>query len=111
VTCDGVVLLRCPCPDASSAARIADAALEAGLAAAATTTEGFSRYSWQGTRHAQPETVLTLTTVNRCAAALAALVARLHPYDLPAITWTACHATDTTAAWARDACAGSRDPV
>ncbi len=99
-----VVLLRCPCPDAESAARIADAALDARLAAAATTTAGDSRYRWDGTLHHHAETVLTLTTLDRCRAPLCDLIAALHPYDLPALTWVVAETTAAVAAWAQACC-------
>lgn len=100
-----VLLVRCPCPDADSAARIADAALDARLAAAATTTAGESRYRWNGSLHRHPETVLTLTTLDARRAALCDLIDRLHPYELPAITWVPTGATAATVAWAMACCA------
>jgi periplasmic divalent cation tolerance protein len=105
-----VLVLRCPCPDAASAARIADAALVAHLAAAATTTEVRSRYRWQDMLHDHPETVLTLTTMQACRAALCDLIAQEHPYDLPAITWVEAGATAATADWAHAACAPEIGP-
>lgn len=104
------MLVRCPCPDADGAARIADAALAARLAAAATTSDGHSRYRWDGALHAHPETVLTLTTTAACRAALCDLIVRLHPYELPAIVWGHAGATAATADWARDACTRNPDP-
>lgn len=46
---------------------------------------------------------LLLTTTATRRAALCDLIARLHPYELPAITWVAAGATDATADWARAA--------
>ena len=100
-----VLLVRCPCPDADSAARIADAGLDARLAAAATTTAGESRYRWNGSLHRHPETVLTLTTLDARRTALCDLIDRLHPYELPAITWVPAGASATTVAWATACCA------
>lgn len=100
-----VLLLRCPCPDPASAARIADAALDARLAAAATTTAGDSRYRWDGALHHHAETVLTLTTLDRCRDDLCALIVRHHPYALPAITWVVAGACPATAHWVAAACA------
>ncbi|MGS4945664.1 divalent cation tolerance protein CutA [Meridianimarinicoccus sp. RP-17] len=109
MTGGAVILLRCPCPDADSAARIADAAIDARLAAAATLSDGESRYRWQGAIHAHPETVLLLTTVEDRRTALCDLIARLHPYDLPAITWVHADATPATGDWAHAACTGEPD--
>lgn len=99
-----VLLLRCPCPDTDSAARIADAALDARLAAAATITAGDSRYRWAGALHHHAETVLTLTTMDRCRQDLCALIMGHHPYALPAITWMAVGASHATTHWVAAAC-------
>lgn len=104
MTGGAVVLLRCPCPDDACAARIAAVALDARLAAAATTTAGDSRYLWEGRLHHHAETVLTLTTLDACRMDLCALIARHHPYALPAITWVTAGATRATADWVATAC-------
>ena len=94
------ITLTCPCPDAACAQRIGRAAVEARLAACANLHGPMtSIYHWQGTVEQATEWQMHLKSRAGCLPDLVALIRRLHPYDLPAITWTACGTDPDTAAW------------
>ena len=84
------LLIRVTCPSEDSAKTIAHAAIERRLAACAN-IEGpvSSTYVWKGVIEQDTEHVLWLKTVEPCWEALEALIADLHPYDVPAIVATA----------------------
>jgi len=73
-------------PDAEVGARIGRALVEEGLAACANLLPGVrSIYRWQGAVHEGAEVLLILKTRAALAAALAARVRALHPYELPEV--------------------------
>ncbi|RAP41423.1 divalent-cation tolerance protein CutA [Rhodovulum viride] len=88
------------CPDIDSARAIARAALDGRLAACANILPGVvSLFHWQGRIDEEPELQLTLKTDDWHRAALVALIAENHPYDLPVITWETVETTPEAAAW------------
>jgi len=72
------------CPDADAARRIADALVEARLAACVSVLPGLqSTYRWQGAiEHAQ-EQLLLIKTTREAWPALQSRLRELHPYELP----------------------------
>lgn len=86
ITDAAMIEVEVNCPDADTARRIAQGAVQAGLAACANILPGVeSIYLWQGRVNAEPEVALRLKSRGACFTALCALITRLHPYDLPAI--------------------------
>ena len=82
------------CPDRTTAERIARRLLAARLAASVNIGSGIdSIYRWRGAVERAAEVPLVVKTRAAHFAAVAAEVAALHPYEVPAIT-----ATDITAA-------------
>lgn len=74
----------CTCPDEASAARIADALVEARLAACVSQLTGLrSVYRWQGEIERADEVLLVIKTTPDRLDALTELVRALHPYELP----------------------------
>jgi len=80
------LLVFCSCPDADSAARLADALVEERLAACVTRLPGAtSVYHWEGTVHRDPEVVLIIKTTGERLANLTARIEALHPYEVPEV--------------------------
>jgi periplasmic divalent cation tolerance protein len=81
-----LLLIRITCPSRRVAEDIADAAIEARLAACAN-LEGpvASTYRWKNVVEQAFEFILWLKAPPANWAKLEALTARLHPYDVPAI--------------------------
>lgn len=81
-----LVLIRVTCPSRRVAEEIADAALEARLAACAN-LEGpvSSTYRWKGVIEQSFEFMLWLKAPEANWAKIDQLVVRLHPYEIPAI--------------------------
>ena len=101
-------LIWCPFADEDSAARAADALLEAGLIACANILPGVrSIYRWQGERgEARECAVLFKTSAKRLDEAVRRL-ADIHPYDAPAIIgWKADAAGEATLGWLDSETAG-----
>jgi len=74
------------CPDRETARALAAALLDARLVACANIYgEIESHYVWQGTREAGTEIPLALKTRAELIPAVCAMVAELHPYDVPPI--------------------------
>jgi periplasmic divalent cation tolerance protein len=81
-----VTRLLVHCPDRETARSLAAALLDARLVACANIYgEIESHYVWQGTREAETEIPLALKTRSELIPAVAAMVERLHPYDVPPI--------------------------
>jgi periplasmic divalent cation tolerance protein len=81
-----VTRLLVHCPDRETARSLAAALLDARLVACANIYgEIESHYVWQGTREAETEIPLALKTRSDLIPAVAAMVERLHPYDVPPI--------------------------
>ena len=80
------LLVLCTCPDEASAQSIADALVEARLAACVNRLPGVaSTYRWQGKVHRDREHLLLIKTTRERFPALRDRVVALHPYDLPEV--------------------------
>ena len=72
------------------------------LAACVQMEEGLlSRYHWNGQLCEEPEVRLVIKTLPACAAALQALFAEHHPYDVPQFLAVTMSASPDYAAWLR----------
>lgn len=88
------------CDSVETAERLARAALDRRLAACANIVPGvLSLFHWQGALAEDTEAALTFKTTDANRPALVALIAELHPYDLPAITWETVGTTPEAEAW------------
>ncbi|MDJ0860308.1 MAG: divalent-cation tolerance protein CutA [Dinoroseobacter sp.] len=88
------------CPDIETARSIARSALERKLVACANVLPGVeSHFWWEGQVSHESEVLLVLKTTDAHRAHLVALVAQEHPYDLPALTWSADGAPDAVTDW------------
>jgi len=94
-----IALVRATFADRAEAERIARAAVEARLAACANLTAAESIFAWDGRIAVEPEIVGVFKTRSRLAPFLAARIAALHSYELPAITWWTVAADDRVIAW------------
>jgi len=97
-----LILLRITCPSRRVAEDIADAALEARLAACAN-LEGpvSSTYRWKGVIEQSFEFILWLKAPEANWAKLDGLINRVHPYDVPAIVaMPLTHVSEAYGAWA-----------
>ena len=81
-----IQLVFCTCPDSDTAARIAEALVEARLAACVNQVPGLrSVYRWQGRVERADEVLLVIkTTADRLQTVQQRIVA-LHPYELPEV--------------------------
>lgn len=80
------LLVFCTCPDADSAARIAEALVGERLAACVNTLPGLrSVYRWQGAVERAEEVLLLIKTTAARLDALKDRVVDLHPYELPEV--------------------------
>ena len=71
-------------PSAETAAEVARALVEEGLAACGNVVPGLrSIYRWQGQVHDEAEALLVLKTERRLVAALKERLPALHPYQVP----------------------------
>lgn len=89
------------CPDMAAAERVARSCVEARLAACANIAPGLrSLYRWQGRIEDEPELAVKLKTRAALFERLAAAVAAVHPYEVPAIVARRLvAATPAYAAW------------
>jgi len=72
------------CPDATTARRIADALVDARLAACVSVLPGVaSTYRWEGQVERAEEVLLLIKTTHDAWPALQARLPDLHPYELP----------------------------
>ena len=94
-----IALVRATFADRAEAERIAAAVVEARLAACANLTLADSVFAWEGKVAAEPEIVGMFKTRARLAPFLAARIAALHSYELPAITWWTVAADDRVIDW------------
>ena len=94
-----IALVRATFADRAEAERIAQAVVAARLAACANLTAAESVFAWDGKIAAEPEIVGIFKTRSRLAPFLAARIAALHSYDLPALTWWQVSADDRVVAW------------
>jgi periplasmic divalent cation tolerance protein len=72
-------------PDVATAERIATALVEAGLVACVNLLPATSLYRWGGRVVREAEVVAWAKTTRDRLEALTALVAELHPYDVPCV--------------------------
>lgn len=80
------LVVFCTCPEGDSAARLAGALVDAGLAACVNRLPGVvSSFRWQGEVREEAETLLIIKTTNERLAALVERVRALHPYELPEV--------------------------
>ena len=78
------IVVHCSCPDESVAARIAEALVQARLAACVQQVPGVhSTYMWEGRTEHATEVLLLVKTVHDRLDAVIATVRALHPYELP----------------------------
>jgi periplasmic divalent cation tolerance protein len=78
------VVVLVTAPSADSAAEIARALVEEGLAACGNVIPGIrSIYRWEGEIHDDAEAMLVLKTERRLVPALKARLQELHPYQVP----------------------------
>lgn len=97
-------------PDAASAGELAQAAIAQGLAACVQQDSIHSTYQWQGQMQSEPEVRLLFKTTTAAWPALQALIARLHPYEVPAIyALPVPHASASYARWVADQVAVNTD--
>lgn len=99
-----LILIRITCPSRRVAEDIADAALETRLAACAN-LEGpvSSTYRWKGVIEQSFEFILWLKTPETNWTRIEELVAKHHPYDVPAVVaMPLSHVNAAYAAWARE---------
>lgn len=79
-------LVLSTCPDAATAAAIADALVDGGHAACVNILPGLrSVYKWQGVRESADEHLLLIKTTGAAYPALEQAITALHPYELPEI--------------------------
>ena len=72
------------CPDIATARRIADALVDARLAACVSVLPGVhSTYRWEGAVERAEEVLLLIKTTRDALPALQARLPDLHPYELP----------------------------
>ena len=91
--------VRITCGSADEAASIADALVANRLAACAHVAPISSVYEWQGVVERDAEVLVTaITRFERCDAA-AEMVASMHSYDLPSITWVSISGSSAYLAW------------
>lgn len=85
---------------AEDARRLADAAIEQGLAACVHAWPIASTYRWKGALQHDDELRLSFKTTEAAAPALRALILERHPYELPALfTTEVTEASDAYRDW------------
>ena len=95
-----LVLILTNCPDAATADAIADALIEARLAACANRYPPIeSRYRWKGRIETETEHPLILKTRPDLAERAMAEIRRLHPFETPAILRLQADATPGYLDW------------
>lgn len=88
------------CPDLATARLLAEAALSQRLAACANILPQIrSLYRWQGRIADDAEVQIVFKTTEARRAALIEVIAGLHPYDLPVITWETVGTTPAATEW------------
>lgn len=103
-----LVLLLTTLPSREAAQALAREAVRHGLAACAQIEAIESIYRWEGQVCEDPEWRLLLKTTATQQAALAALVADLHPYELPAVlSVPVVWAESAFAVWVAASCTGA----
>ena len=86
VTALSVLVCFCTCPDADSAARLAETLVGERLAACVNVVPGLrSVYRWRGAVERSDEVLLLIKTTRPRLPALSARVLELHPHELPEV--------------------------
>ncbi|MCB1758971.1 MAG: divalent-cation tolerance protein CutA [Gammaproteobacteria bacterium] len=81
-----ILLVYCTCPDATTAAGIANELVDQGLAACVNQLPGItSTYLWQGVREQASEHLLLIKSSADRYPALEQAILASHPYELPEI--------------------------
>lgn len=103
-----LVEVEVTCPDIATARNVARACLEARLAACANILPGVeSLFHWEGEIAGEAEVLLRLKAQSARFDALAEVITRAHPYDLPAIVALAVrHAGPGVQAWVENETGG-----
>ena len=98
---DEAIVVYCPFPDAASAEAAGRLLVESRLAACVNILPGMrSIYRWQGGIDTAGEVVMIVKSLMRLREPLVAELARLHPYETPAIlAWPAPATSAGTLAW------------
>jgi periplasmic divalent cation tolerance protein len=95
-----IVSIEINCPDAATAAAIAERLIEQRLAACANIHGPIdSIYRWKGRTEREREVPLALKTRADLVPALIAAVRELHPYETPSILAHPVNANDDYRAW------------
>ncbi len=82
---DQLVVL-CTCPDDETARRLANAVVEARLAACVNILPGVtSVFYWEGAAQTETEQLLVIKTSDVAYSQLEAKLVELHPYELPEV--------------------------
>lgn len=96
------------CADLDAARSLARSAIDARLAACANITPGvLSVFHWEGAVAEEGEVSVTFKTTAAHRETLVALIERLHPYDLPVITWEEVGTTNAALRWCQEETAAS----
>lgn len=96
---DDHIEVRITCDSAEEARRISDRLIERRLAACVHSSPIASTYEWEGTVRHDEEIVLSAVTRAGRFEAVAALVADVHSYELPAITTVEIGGSSSYLAW------------
>ncbi len=106
---DNVTLLYSTAPDEKAADEIATALVAEGAAACVNIVPGMrSVYRWEGKVETANEVMLFVKTTAASAGRAGAIIRRLHPYDVPAITALTVdenRSSDEFCDWVRNSCA------
>lgn len=94
-----IALVQATFPDLPTAERIAQALIDARLAACANLWPCHSVYRWRGAVERGAETIGQFKTAPARAEALVARLVALHPYDQPAIEWWHAEAGAAVEQW------------
>lgn len=99
-------LVLCTCPDQQTGIRIAEALVNAQLAACINIVPGLtSVYRWQGKLETGTEILLLIKTTEAAYPQLEARIRELHPYELPEIIAVGIEAgLDAYRRWIEDCC-------
>ncbi|MFV0623083.1 divalent-cation tolerance protein CutA [Sphingomonas sp. ac-8] len=98
-----IALVQAVFADTNEAERIGRAMVERRLAACVNVAAPcISIYRWQGAVEQTAEVPALFKTRLDLAERLAAAIAELHEYDLPAIEWWTAETSDAVAAWVAD---------
>ena len=98
-----IVLILVTSPNDETAARLAEGALDAGLAACILRSDVNSMYNWQGEKCQENEILSLFKTSTDKADELEKWITENHPYDIPAIIRLGARANDAYEQWLSEA--------